>query len=112
MLTEAAAMRVLLVDDDEEEFILADDLLRTTAPGQYTVQWTSSYADALQTLRQPTVDAALIDYQLGIRSGLELIGELARAPSVPLILLTSQGDGTSIVPRSRPARPTTSTSRP
>ena len=60
---------------------------------QYAVQWTPSYEEALHTLQQPVVHAALIDYQLGIRSGLDLIGELGASPSkVPLILLTGQGD--------------------
>ena len=46
-------MRVLVVDDDEEEFVLAGDLLQTIAPGQYAVQWTPSYEEALHTLQQP-----------------------------------------------------------
>lgn len=86
-------MRVLVVDDDEEEFVLAGDLLETVAPGQYDVQWTPSYEEALHTLLQPAVHVALIDYQLGIRSGLDLIGELVASPSkVPLILVSGQGD--------------------
>jgi PAS domain S-box-containing protein len=86
-------MSVLIVDDDEEEFVLAADLLETVAPGQYATTWTPSYEEALQTLQQPAVNVALIDYQLGVRSGLDLIGELVASPSkVPLILLTGQGD--------------------
>jgi PAS domain S-box-containing protein len=93
VLTAALAMRVLVVDDDEEEFVLAGDLLETEAPGQYAIQWTPSYEEALETLQQPAVNVALIDYQLGIRSGLDLIGALVASPSkVPLILLTGQGD--------------------
>jgi CheY-like chemotaxis protein len=93
VLTSERAMRVLVVDDDEEEFVLAGDLLQTVAPGQYDVEWTPSYEEALRTLQQPAVNVALIDYQLGIRSGLDLIGELVASPSkVPLILLTGQGD--------------------
>jgi PAS domain S-box-containing protein len=86
-------MSVLVVDDDEEEFVLAADLLETVAPGQYATHWTPSYEEALHTLQQPAVNVALIDYQLGIRTGLDLIGELVASPSkVPLILLTGQGD--------------------
>jgi PAS domain S-box-containing protein len=86
-------MRVLVVDDDEDEFVLVGDLLQTVAPGQYAVQWTPSYEEALGSLEQPALDAALIDYQLGMRSGLDLIGEFAPSPSkVPLILMTGQGN--------------------
>ncbi len=93
MLTGERATRVLVVDDDEEEFVLAGDLLEAVAPGQYAIEWTPSYEEALHALTQPAVHVALIDYQLGIRSGLDLIGELVAAPStVPLILMTGQGD--------------------
>jgi len=87
------ATRVLVVDDDEDEFVLARDLLETAAPGQYAIQWTPSCEEALHMLLEPAMHVALIDYQLGNWSGLDLIGELVASPSrVPLILVTGQGN--------------------
>ena len=93
MIAPAGAAHVLLVDDDEDEGILIERLLRTSAPGDYAVEWTGSYATGQRMIEECVVQAALIDYHLGARNGLELIGcvSACRSP-VPMILLADQGD--------------------
>ncbi len=85
--------RVLLIDDDEDEYILTEELLRMFAPGEYTLDWTPTYANGVRLLKESTLDAALVDYRLGSQNGLDLIADLAATRSaVPMILLTGQGD--------------------
>jgi signal transduction histidine kinase len=87
--------RVLLVDDELDEFILCRDLLlRAGAPG-YTLQWARTFEAGLDMLEhdQPTV--CLVDYQLGLRTGLDFV-RVARltgaASEIPLIVMTGRGD--------------------
>jgi PAS domain S-box-containing protein len=86
-------VRVLLIDDDEEEFVLAESLLQAAAPGEYALEWVATYAAGQRALEAADIEAALIDYRLGARSGLEFIGDLSVTHAdVPMILLTGQGD--------------------
>ncbi|MEA2545434.1 MAG: hypothetical protein QOI09_707 [Chloroflexota bacterium] len=90
-----ARTRVLLVDDELDEFIICRDLLlRAGAPG-YTLQWARTFEAGLDMLEhdQPTV--CLVDYQLGLRTGLDFV-RVARltgvASEIPLIVMTGRGD--------------------
>ena len=83
----ATAIRVLLVEDDEEDYLLTRKLLKG-----FEVNWTPSYEGALEELRTP-YNACLVDYRLGVRSGLLLIEQAIEGGfRGPLILLTGHGD--------------------
>ncbi|MCS7091559.1 MAG: response regulator [Verrucomicrobiota bacterium] len=87
-------VHVLFVDDDEDDYILTRELL--TRPGlttRYELHWCPHYEEARQALGGGEFDLCLLDYRLGVRTGLELLEEtrgLHQRP--PVILLTGQGD--------------------
>ena len=94
MMPSAApeTIKVLLVEDDEDDFLLTRDLLAEIRPGKYNLDWIRSYDEAL-ALERRDYDVCLLDYRLGNRDGVELMGDLqARGFRCPMILLTGQGD--------------------
>jgi signal transduction histidine kinase len=92
--TPNTPIRVLLIDDDEDDFILTSGLLREIGGSQYQVCWVNDYDRALEHLcGADCADVCLLDYRLGERNGIDLLAEAkARGCSVPVILLTGQGD--------------------
>ena len=87
--------RVLLVDDELDEFIICRDLLlRAGAPG-YTLEWARTFEAGLAMLEHDQPVVCLVDYQLGLRSGLDFV-RVARltgtASDIPLIVMTGRGD--------------------
>jgi diguanylate cyclase (GGDEF)-like protein/PAS domain S-box-containing protein len=89
-------LKVLLVDDDEDEYILIKGLF-TRLPGQgngfrYTLDWVSSYEQALDVCASQDYDVHLVDYYLGGYNGLDLMRAAeALGCDGPFILLTGQG---------------------
>jgi diguanylate cyclase (GGDEF)-like protein/PAS domain S-box-containing protein len=86
-------IKVLLIEDDEDDFLLTSELLSEVKEARYDIQWVPKYAEALATLCGGDYDVCLIDYQLGVGTGIELMREaLANGCPIPMILLTGQGD--------------------
>lgn len=87
--------RVLLVEDDEDDFVLTRQWL-SEIPGQrFELRWISTYEQGIDALRSQPIDVALVDYRLGGRDGVEFVSEaVGGGCTVPLILLTGQGDRT------------------
>ncbi len=84
---------ILLIDDDEDSPVITRGLLAQVAGGAVELDWVSTYEAGLEALRQPRYDACLLDYRLGARDGLELLGQaIAEGCRVPIIMLTGQGD--------------------
>ncbi|MCE7073219.1 response regulator [Dyadobacter sp. CY327] len=88
-----APISILLVEDDE---IDAMNLLRAIRKSQVEIGEVKicKYAeDALLTLDSWVPGCVFLDYQLPKTSGLELLKKIKeRAPQLPVIVLTSQGD--------------------
>lgn len=89
-------MRVLIVDDDEDDFILTRDILTSRREAEAEppeVGWAASFDAAAEALCHGGYDVVLLDYQLGSRTGLELL-QMAqeRQCRTPVILLTGLGD--------------------
>lgn len=85
-------LRVLVIDDDEDDFVLAREVLREMRRAPSKIQWASSAENGLQRLFQEPYDIVLVDYRLGARTGLDVIGEAMRRGSrTPAILLTGGG---------------------
>jgi signal transduction histidine kinase len=84
---------ILLVDDDEEDYILTRDIIEAVNHRRYTVDWVGTYDKAREVIARQEHDIYLIDYRLGVRSGLELIREFnEKGCECPMILLTGQDD--------------------
>lgn len=89
-------LNVLLVDDDEDEYILIKGMF-ARLPGQgnglrYSLDWASSFDQALTVCQTKKYDIHLVDYYLGRYNGLDLMRAVEKVGcSAPFILLTGQG---------------------
>ncbi len=89
----AEPINILVIDDDEEDFLLAAAQFAKIPGRACSVKWSPGYDEALATLETEHFDVCFVDYQLGARSGLELLREFSRRGlPVPAIFLTGQGD--------------------
>ncbi|MFD2245384.1 hybrid sensor histidine kinase/response regulator [Pontibacter ruber] len=89
----ADKIRVLLVDDDEDDYIITKDIMHDITGRNYILDWTSSFNEALELIRQMKHDVYLVDFRLGAHDGLELIAQaVAEGYTAPFILLTGQSD--------------------
>lgn len=86
-------IKILMIDDDEEDFILAKDLIKKIDHHKYTINWAQSYKEGLKEIAEKNHDVYLVDYRLGVDSGLKLVCEAIKIGcDKPLILLTGQND--------------------
>jgi two-component system, cell cycle sensor histidine kinase and response regulator CckA len=94
-------IRVLLVDDDEDDYILTRDWFSEFQVAGCELSWIDNYEAAQNVMlsgnrfanAENQHDIYLVDYRLGIHSGLELLRQaVAKGCSSPIILLTGQGD--------------------
>jgi diguanylate cyclase (GGDEF)-like protein/PAS domain S-box-containing protein len=91
---DAREIRVLLIEDDEDDYVLTRDLLSDSRRTRFSLDWVSSYADALGAIADGQHDVYLVDYRLGEHDGLEVLRAARVAGCLrPIILLTGQGDG-------------------
>jgi CheY-like chemotaxis protein len=80
---------VLLVDDDPDDRSLISALLRDVDLTVYRLIEMATYDAGLEAMLHGQFDVCLIDYRLGSRDGLDLLGEaLVGGCRSPLILLT------------------------
>jgi diguanylate cyclase (GGDEF)-like protein/PAS domain S-box-containing protein len=88
----AAEPRVLLIDDDAFAFRVVKALLEE-AKSTIVLEWADSYEKGLDLLVDGGADVCLLDYQLGEKSGLELLGAAAaRGVRTPVVMLTASTD--------------------
>ncbi len=86
-------IRVLLVDDDRDDFVLTRDLLAEISGNRYELNWRADYESGLEAMCRGGHDVHLIDYQLGVKSGLDLLIEAkGQGCHSPAIMLTGQSD--------------------
>lgn len=86
-------LRVLLVDDDEDDYIMTRDLLSDVKGKSIDLDWVSTYDEAIEAIGRNSHEVYLLDYRLGVRTGLELMREsIENGCRAPMILLTGQGD--------------------
>lgn len=89
-LLNAAPISVLVVEDQVVDFKLISLMLRQSLLRQrYEVTWASSFDEGLGRLRNHHYDVGLFDYNLGARTGLELLrSAISDGVEMPIILLT------------------------
>jgi two-component system, LuxR family, sensor kinase FixL len=89
----AAPVNVLLIDDEESFCIPLRRLLARVPGKKFVMDWVASYEEGLRALRENRHDACLLDYRLGLRTGLELLREAtAQGVQTPIIILTGSDD--------------------
>lgn len=82
-----------MIDDDEEDFMIIRDIIIEIDHHKFTIDWVPSYDEGLKKISEKTHDVYLIDYRLGVRTGLELITEAVKGGCAePMIILTGQND--------------------
>ncbi|BCL38569.1 response regulator [Nostoc sp. MS1] len=86
-------IRVLLVDDGENDYVLTRNWFSEFRVAECELEWVDNYEAAKSAIAQRRHDIYLVDYRLGVHSGLELLREAIAAGCLsPIILLTGQGD--------------------
>jgi PAS domain S-box-containing protein len=84
--------RILLVDDDEDDYCLTRTMLGGSRGRVIDLDWADTYQAGLLKLFSKKYDAVLIDYDLGEKTGIEMIRNLSdQGYHAPLILYTSHG---------------------
>jgi signal transduction histidine kinase len=87
------SLRLLLIEDDEDDYVIVRDLLSDLEHGTYELHWASNFDDGMERLLRCDADACLLDYRLGMRTGMELLYEAKRRGcNVPIIFLTGHTD--------------------
>ncbi len=84
--------RVLLVEDDEDDYLLTRELLADFSGTQFRIDWVSTYEAGLTAMTRNTHDVVLLDYNLGARTGLDLLREgQEKGCELPIMMLTGFG---------------------
>lgn len=84
--------RILLIDDDEDEYCLTRMLVKETKGYRVSLDWAATYSNGKEMITANNYDAVLVDYDLGSRTGIEFIQEVAASGyKAPLILYTGRG---------------------
>jgi signal transduction histidine kinase/DNA-binding response OmpR family regulator len=85
-------LRVLVVEDNADQaFLVGRTLRRHTPPMDVTL--VGSATECLDALAASSYSVVLLDHHLPGASGLEILGEIqARGTSLPVVMVTGQGD--------------------
>ena len=86
-------VQLLLIEDEEDDAVIARSLLSDIRGIEFDVDWVSTYEEALRMILQNHHQVCLLDYCLGSRTGLELLGEaLQYGCRIPIIMMTGTTD--------------------
>jgi diguanylate cyclase (GGDEF)-like protein/PAS domain S-box-containing protein len=93
MTTATETIKALLVENEEDDYLVVRDMLASQRRVRFEVDWITTYEEALAAIREHRHDIYLIDYQLGSRTGLELVRQsFAWKSRAPVILMTGHDD--------------------
>jgi two-component system, cell cycle sensor histidine kinase and response regulator CckA len=86
-------LHILLVDDSDDDALLVRRMLYKALPGGLELQHAPSAQQALALLARRSFDLLILDHNLGVTTGLDLLRELQqRGVRAGVIFLTGQGD--------------------
>lgn len=86
-------IKILFIDDDRSEYELIMPMLSDSKIFHYDVEYVGSYQEGHSKLLRNEHSVCLLDYNLGMETGLELMRSARRDGSrVPIILLTGAVD--------------------
>lgn len=86
-------INVLIIDDDEDDYFITSDYLKNIPGKNFIIDWCYNYKNALDEIKKEKHDVYLVDYRLGVKTGIDLIKEaISLNADAPFILLTGKGD--------------------
>ncbi|ERJ20788.1 two-component system chemotaxis family CheB-CheR fusion protein [Salinisphaera shabanensis E1L3A] len=92
-MPRSRTVRVLLIDNDPEDRALLANLLHSGPRHRYALTMAGSYDEGLAALSKGGFDICLLDYELGGRTGLDLLRSPAAAGlHAPIVVLTGHDD--------------------
>lgn len=81
-------IRLLVVEDDEDDYFLLESSLKRTS-FEKKIIWADTYSKAKDFLRTQAIDIVIVDYRLGVHTGIELVSYInEKHPFTPTILMT------------------------
>jgi PAS domain S-box-containing protein len=84
--------RILMIDDDNEDYLIVKQMLLQAKGVKFDLHWAGSFHSGLGQIQSDHYDVVLVDYDLGGRTGLEIIREAnANDYQAPFILYTGRG---------------------
>ncbi len=87
----ASPRKILLIDDDQLQCRLTQAHFKKFSQETFALDWAETYEDGLARLLGGDYAACLLDFQLGERNGLQLIGEaMAAGCHTPIVFLTAE----------------------
>jgi diguanylate cyclase (GGDEF)-like protein/PAS domain S-box-containing protein len=93
MQIQTDPLSVLIVDDDAEEYRHTHELLCSQDRARFTIEWCQDFDEALVAIGEQRHDVYLIDYQLGERTGLDLVRRAFTPGSLaPVLILTDEAN--------------------
>lgn len=92
-MEQQSLWHILMIDDDGEDYLLTKLLFNEIKSRKVDIEWASSYQAGKERLQSEQFDVVLIDYDLGSKTGIELIREMVSTGyPAPLILYTGRGN--------------------
>lgn len=86
-------LKILLVEDDADDHVIIRHHLSKIPGNGFFMDWVTDYDEAMAALGSDGYDLCLLDYRLGVHTGLELLDHIKRENwHTPIIFLTGQGE--------------------
>jgi signal transduction histidine kinase len=86
-------IRILMIDDDKDDFMIVRDIIQDVVHHKYSIDWRPSYEEGLKSIAEKKHDVYLIDYRLGVKTGLDLVKRAIEIGcEAPLIILTGENN--------------------
>jgi PAS domain S-box-containing protein len=84
--------RILHIDDDEDDHVIVRTMLNKARGRSLVLEWTDTLDSARQKMDLNHYHAVLVDYDMGVGSGIDLVKEyVEKGYPAPMILLTGRG---------------------
>ena len=92
MYSDNSSYKILIVDDDEDDFYITDQYIKNIKGVNFEVNWRYDYKSAMEDICTRKYDLYLVDYYLGVKTGLDFIKEsFEKKCEEPIIILTGKG---------------------
>lgn len=93
MYNPSQPVRILIIDDDEDDFILTSGFINSIEDRTFDIQWCYNYKAGLEHIASKKFHLYFVDYRLGAKTGIDLLGEAMKMNcEEPIILLTGKGN--------------------